>query len=255
MGFDFVRPGDDLRIAASEWNDVRDVVRWWRKNKNAILAANNGGMPLPSSWVWIKNTTTSDLGALTVLGIDQPVFDFTTTGLAHEKFEPLKFKGIAPSTSTPHYGQYAILQEPALANGGFARAVIAGPTLCKVSITATSDRAVEITNNQTGFLTTGYWGSSRILWKQLGTGSNKLALIRVGDELYDEVLVKNASGGDYAAGSGPSTYQIWSGTPGTETYQSIDISAYNKASVSFKNGKFGSAAPLLTKIYAVPWQT
>ena len=69
-----------------------------------------------------------------------------------------------------------------------------------------------------------------------------------------EMLVKNATGSDIAAGSS-GTFQIWTGTPGSESSSGLSITAYNKSSVAFKNGKFGSAAILHGQMYAVPWQT
>lgn len=72
----------------------------------------------------------------------------------------------------------------------------------------------------------------------------------------NEVLVKNGSGGDYSAGSGPSTYKVYIGTAGSETDSGMTLSCYNKSSVAFKDTKFGSAGRLNGgQVYAVPWQT
>ena len=74
------------------------------------------------------------------------------------------------------------------------------------------------------------------------------------DVSQGEILVKNATGSDIAINSS-GTYQIWSGTPGSEADTGITITAYNKTSVAFKNGKFGSLGWLMGHAYVTPWQT
>jgi hypothetical protein len=72
----------------------------------------------------------------------------------------------------------------------------------------------------------------------------------------DEIFVKNASGGDYAASHGGDTYQVWGdGVAGSEADTGLTVTAYNKMSISFKNGKFGSVGRLNGQNYAVTWQT
>jgi hypothetical protein len=72
----------------------------------------------------------------------------------------------------------------------------------------------------------------------------------------NEVLIVNGSGGDYAADSGPSTYKVYGGTAGSEADTGMTLSCYNKTSISFKNGKYGSAGRLNGgQVYAVPWKT
>lgn len=74
------------------------------------------------------------------------------------------------------------------------------------------------------------------------------------DTSQGEILVKNATGSDIAINSS-GTFQVWSGTPGSESDTGLTITAYNKTSLAFKNGKFGSVGWLMGQAYAVPWQT
>lgn len=182
-----VAAGQKLKgaIRAADWNDLLSMLGQWRANGRRIYFPDAWGksQPLPGGWCWIKNNHTSDVAAFGVLGLDGPVIDFTVTANAHEKFNGVRLKGVNPSTSTPHYGQYAVLQEPAKASGGFARAVIFGPAVCKLSITHAADRAAEIENSTSTHLKTGYCGTSRVLWKQSGTGTDKLGIIRIGETL------------------------------------------------------------------------
>lgn len=70
-----------------------------------------------------------------------------------------------------------------------------------------------------------------------------------------EILVKNATGGDYAASHGGDTYQVWGGASGSEADTGLTVTAYNKMSIAFKAGKFGSVGRLNGQNYAVTWQT
>lgn len=69
-----------------------------------------------------------------------------------------------------------------------------------------------------------------------------------------EILVQNDSGGDYAATSGPHTFLVCAGTPGSEAGVGQYISAYNKSSQAFKNTKFGTATKMHGNWYASPQQ-
>lgn len=69
-----------------------------------------------------------------------------------------------------------------------------------------------------------------------------------------EILVKNDSGSAIAANAS-GTFKIFTGAAGSEADSGMTITAYNKTSVSFANGKFGAAAWIHGAYYAVPWQT
>lgn len=197
-----VTPGQDLDIAAAEWNDLLLIrQQWLAHGRNPLLPQNSQQLPAPG-WCLIKNTTANALAFGDVLGIDEPII--TLTQNAAEKYNGVRWKGATPSTSTPHYGQYAILQEPAAA-GAIVRSVMHGLTWCKLTITHASDIAAEITNGTTTALTTGYVGTSRILWKESGTGSGKWGLIRVGDTLDNFV---GKSDGTITTGS-TGTISVW----------------------------------------------
>lgn len=69
-----------------------------------------------------------------------------------------------------------------------------------------------------------------------------------------EVRVKNGSGGDYAAGAGPSTYKLLGGAAGN-TDLGLTVSAYNDMSIAFKDTKIGAVGDLCGRLNAVTWQT
>lgn len=84
---------------------------------------------------------------------------------------------------------------------------------------------------------------------------NSKSLLLAVQVIPDEILVKNATGGDYAAAHGGDTYQVWGGVAGSEADTSLTVTAYNKMSIAFKAGKFGSVGRLNGQNYAVTWQT
>lgn len=197
-------PGQDLEIGAAEWNDLL-VMRqqWLGAGRNPLLPKDTQQLGGPG-WCWIKNNTNATLEFGAVLGIGEPIIALTAN--AAEKYNGIRWKGETPSTSTPHYGQYAVLQEPA-GPGAIKRAVMHGITYASLNITHASDIACEISNNVTTYLTTGYVGTSRILWKSSGTGSsNKWGLIRIGDTLDNFV---GKCDGTISANGGTGTVSVW----------------------------------------------
>lgn len=217
-----VSPGDKLTIRAADWNGMLDVLRWFKKTGGGSALTDLAAQFQPSI-VQVKNTTSSNVSAFGVLAIDQPIIDLSSA--THERFNGIRFDGIAPSTSTPHYGKFAVLQEPATANGGFARAVIAGQTLVKLNIQDADDVACDITNNQTGYLTTNMHGSARILWKSSGTGStDKWGLIQVGG--WCSIMLGKTDSSHAKSASG--TISIWAGVEGSESDTGVNVTAYNR---------------------------
>lgn len=217
-----VTAGDKLKIRAADWNDLQAVLRWWRKF-GGIGGATTGGDMFRPFTVWIKNTTAATVGAFGVLGIDQPIIDFSSA--ASEKFNGIRFKGVTPSTSTPHYGKFAVLQEPATANG-FARAVIAGQSLVKLNIQDADDVACDIANGQTGYLQTQQHGAGRLLWKSTGTGSSdKWGLIHVGG--WENMLLGKVTAADINQDAS-GLVDIWDGVEGSEADTGVQVTAYNR---------------------------
>jgi hypothetical protein len=220
-----VAAGQKISIAAADWNDLQSMLSQWRANGRRLApdgASISGGSR--GHEILIKNTTSSDIAAFGVLALDQPVIDFTTTANASERFNGIRFKGIAPSTSTPHYGKFCVLQEPALKTSGFARAVVAGMTLVKLNIVDAEDTACDITNNQTGYLTTSGHGSARLLWKQNATGTDKWGLAVLGG--WDSAMLGKTDASHAKGASG--TVSIWDGAEGSEVDTGVNVTAYNR---------------------------
>jgi hypothetical protein len=203
-----VSQGQELQIKAADWNDLQSMLSQWRANRRSLapsVSQLSGGVARHD--ILVQNTTANDIAAFGVLAISQTVIDFTVTANAHEKFNGIRVKGIAPSTSTPHYGKFCVLQEPAKKNGGFARAIASGPTWCKLSITHASDGAADIMNAVTEGLITGVAGTARIILKSSGTGStNKWGLINLGDPILSGI---GKVSGSPIVEDGTGTVAVW----------------------------------------------
>jgi hypothetical protein len=178
---------------------------------------------------WIKNTTSSNVGAFGVLGLDAPLIAPTSSATSVATIanrSTIAFKGVAPLTATPHYGKYAILQEPskALGKNGLVRGVIGGVTWCKLNINDADDVAAEITNNQTAYLNTQPHGSARILWKESGTGTDKWGLVHLG--VWPAIMLGKTDAAIAKGASG--TVSVWSGVEGSEADTGVNVTAYNR---------------------------
>lgn len=179
-----VHPGQKLKIPASDWNDLGDVLTAFNGAGRKFPAPPPADVPLPYGWCWIKSSVALAFGA--VVGLDVPTI--LPTDRANIMYEGVFFNGVTPSTSTPHYGKYAVVQEPCNA-GGMARAVFHGVAYATLSITHALDQAAEIENGSY-VLKTGYVGTSRIIWPSSVLGGG---LIRVGDTLDNFFGKPNAS--------------------------------------------------------------
>src|SRR6185369_5297205 len=116
---------------------------------------------------------------------------------------------------------------------------IAGACCAYVNVLDADDRYARVAAS-TYVLQSCAIGPVKILWKPTGTGE-KTCAVRIG-EAVGEILVKNESGGDYSANSGPHDYHVYKGTPGSFTDTGQILSAYNIP--AFKNGKMGAASLL-----------
>lgn len=246
--------GDKLRrhITPRKWNGLEDMLRRFQMGQfdHSTPAFYE---PYTASVVWCKNISANDVTPGDVLGLGDPVIT-PTDNLAEFKSR-LAFDGSIPSTSTPHYGQYGVVQEACGKYDGFCRCVVAGLTFVKLNITHAADLYCEIANSVSTYLTTAPLGSSRILWKTSGTGStDKWGLIRVG-EPSGEILVYNATGSAIAAAAS-GTATVHTGTPGSESTTGQTLTVFNRTSVAWAASKYGSAAILQKgNAYVSPQQT
>lgn len=136
-------------------------------------------------------------------------------------------------------------------NGDIDDCQIAGACMALVNV-GDADHRFAVVSASTYILQSAAIGPVTIAYKPSGMGEKK-CLVHIRG-VTGEILVKNDTGSDIASGSS-GTFKVFSGTPGSESDTGQTITAYNKSSVAFKNGKFGAASVLNGYAYACPWQT
>jgi hypothetical protein len=235
-----VKRGDKLsrNITANDWNAMLALVSQ-EKGRAADKLAEVLRTIYSPSVCWVQNTTSSPRAAFEVMSLDNIIADVRV--YEGEKYKPIHFTGTT-ITNNPLYS-YCVLQEPAAPNGGFARAVVAGVTLCKLNITHASDMWADVVDSVNTTLKTHCVGSSRVILKNSGTGSgDKWGILRIGDR-SGEVLVFNDTGSTISSG-GSGVASVASGTPLSETLTGQEILAYNRTGFDWGDQKFGTLALL-----------
>ena len=100
-------------------------------------------------------------------------------------------------------------------------------------------------------LSKNYYGFECLGGNTTAAGNNVAVFRWVG---INEVLVKNGSGGSYAAGHTGDTYKVYIGPAGSEVDTGMTLTACNRSSQAFADSKYGAAAMLGGAIYTVPFQ-
>lgn len=100
-------------------------------------------------------------------------------------------------------------------------------------------------------LSKAYYGFEILGGNTTAAGNNVTLARWVG---AGEVLVKNETGSPIAAASS-GTVNVYSGTAGSESDTGMDLSVYNRSSVSWATAKFGMAAHVNNAVYGLPIQT
>ena len=157
-----VHPGDPLKIPAATFNTLIDVARDHLASRQN--SARRPGMPLPPPGVilTIKNDSGSDCGRFEVLGLDSPVFP-PEDNTADFSRGPV-MSCVTPATPD-HEGAFVVLLEP-IADGKVGQAILQGAVYVKVDMGSLDDEYAEVTDGQTGYLTSGDTGSARIIWHE-----------------------------------------------------------------------------------------
>lgn len=177
------------------------------------------------------------------------ILEFTGWALDDPGSQDLPANWLVGGSPTLVNGFGVLLRE--MANGEYDACQVAG--CCRAAIDVTdADHRYAVPAASDYNLQSAAIGPVKILYKP-GTGTAVLCFVRL-IGMVGEILVKNDTGSDIAVNSS-GTFKIFSGTPGSESDTGQTISAYNKSSVAFKNGKFGSVSILEGYAYAVPWQT
>jgi hypothetical protein len=209
---DLKRPGDDLEIGAFDWNDMKAMLTWWKRQGRhtsggaPLNQGLGGGRERSHTWAWVKNTSSVNRSTHEILGLGGSFLDYAYAGYS----EQLALNGTTPTTAT-HTGRFGVTMEPIPA-GRIGKCVVAGVTQCKLNVVTTGDRFAEVTNNNGSYLTTASSGSAQVLDPTSGIGQ-RLGIIRIGPPTStSEVLRAFYHASDWNAGGASDNRVTFDGT-------------------------------------------
>lgn len=173
------KPGYVLS-ASKDWNPVVDM-----------LNAQMGGAQFPPMNldfpnIMVQNTSGDNRDIFSILGIDDVVFQPTARASATivyptEFQERVRVTGVTPVAGT-HEGLLVVLAEPIEKDGlawGWAHGTCITKVYCN-SITQHCYRA-DLTDGETGYLTTSALGEVEVLWRDSGEGLGECwAIVKLG---------------------------------------------------------------------------
>ncbi|HET6494184.1 MAG TPA: hypothetical protein VFH61_02330 [Thermoleophilia bacterium] len=163
-----VRIGDELRIPAGTYNAFVDAARAHAGSMDLASGGNVTGTP-QTGIVLVRNDTGATRARFDILGVDGVIV--TPTNDLAEFQQRVALLGGTPATATD-LGRFVVLLEPLLSTE-IGRAVVSGVVTCTVNMVSASHGFADVTNAQAGYLTSGFTGSSRILYAEAGTGQKK----------------------------------------------------------------------------------
>ena len=173
-----VIPGNPLSIPAAAYNAFVDAAIA-HQNRAAVGGSGAGPMTALSNTIRLKNETGANLPQFSVVGIGNPVTEYSAN--ISDQFEfsqnPRFFKADLP-TVADHTERFALVIGGVTSNANeVASCAIGGIYPCQVDVT---DEAHEFAGIKDGVVTellSGSTGPAQILWKAAGTGT-KWAIIK-----------------------------------------------------------------------------
>lgn len=202
-----VRSGEPLRIAASDWNEMRSLCSQMR---SWLSRAGNRATPSAPISILIRNTSGVEIPRFGILGLSDPLFDPADMEGLESFQETPALDGVKPSESDR--GMFCIVLEP-LGNDAIGKGLLVGVTPVKIDVTDTHHKWADIKVDAVSELKSATGGVCQILWKQTGIGS-KWAYVLKGLQPQTIRLVR-ATGSVSAGSSG--LFQYISGPKGAET--------------------------------------
>lgn len=175
-----VEPGQPIRTAfsAAAWNRAQDAADKVLGQGDAFAADSVRGPGAPYTALPCKNMSGTDVarwGVLAISGLE--ITPNGATGSGNAQFESMPvLQGTTPTTTTQ---SIAIAVEP-IANNAIGMVAVAGVVQTKVQVVSTSHKFARPKASTTE-LQTDWGGPAYLLYKESSTGSDKWALVRIGD--------------------------------------------------------------------------
>lgn len=171
-----VRPGEPLRIPARAYNAFVDAAQQARRIETGMSAA-DVGTGINEQLVLVRNESGDDLPRFGVLGINGPIVSPGDGGNADEFKRRTAIVGAAITSTDEYVGRFVVAREP-IPVGRIGVAFIRGVTPAVVEV-GDEEHTHADTFPDSQYLTSGFTGAARILWKEEGTGQ-KLAVVEIG---------------------------------------------------------------------------
>jgi hypothetical protein len=204
--FKHVQAGEPLRVSATAYNAMLDAALAHHQSQLTVGAGPSQLLGSDQAVVLVRNDTGVDVPRFGVVGLDAPLILPADNEL--EFAARVTFRGVLPSANTR--GRFAVLQEP-LPMGKIGRAVIAGVTIARITISAgdTDFRWADVQSAATGSLRPDPDGAAQILWLKSQDEGEHWCAVRIGPErrtcVFPVVMLKIS--GDAGSADGPATWR------------------------------------------------
>lgn len=219
---------------AATWNELMDMLGDWRRNRARPHAPYQPAeLPIPTNCVRVLN----DTGAQLRLGEVVEIQDQTVTDV--DRHFPW-FDADTPDETKP----FAICAEP-IPDGKIGLAFISGRCPALIDVQATTDLWAFVESGQDVLKGDRFWGDVRILTTPAGTGE-RLLWVKI-EASPQEWLGKTDA--QITKGGATGTVSVWSGTPGSETDTTFNITGVYNRFATVGSGKWVIVRRLHRKPY------
>ncbi|TXH55510.1 MAG: hypothetical protein E6Q97_08640 [Desulfurellales bacterium] len=179
------KAGLPLSIRADFFNDLVDVVRWF-KNQRTLEGSGQLGAAASPTILMVKNSTAAALDRFSSLKISAKLFS--------DSLDQENLKGLVGVEPTSALDDVAIFQTPCEVDA-IAPAVVAGVSTALVDVVATAHRYASPKNGET-HLVSGARGSFRLLYGASSTGVQSMLVSRLARETIFPVVLTQTGGAD-----------------------------------------------------------
>jgi hypothetical protein len=182
--------GDPLEITADAWNALMELAR---SHRRGVPPPGPGRRPqvIGTMDVLVQNISGADRGQFAVLAAGDPLIE-PGDGL----LDRIALKaGLCGYTAAAQH--VVVLQEP-IASGAIGRGRMVGVTLCRVNVEREDQAFARPISGDATAMVTSDWGPHVIIWKESGTGTNKWAVLSLGENRsYAKCWAKAKVGWDH----------------------------------------------------------
>jgi hypothetical protein len=207
--------GDPLHnITAQEFNGHVDVSEWYKLQKRLGEGGTSPGSHIPTDRVKAKNNSGSNVPRGGVL-------EFTSFLLSTDLQQEYPwFNATTPDLTNVGWG---VARNP-IPIDAIGEMQIAGVAIAIVNVSDATHKYARPAASSRKFAS-GNSGPVRILYKSAGTG-DKECWVHLGSDPTAAALLGKTDASHAKGASG--TVSVWTGTPGSESDSTVNVTAYNR---------------------------